>query len=221
MISKFPRWVWLGGGALTFSAGLVNAVAFLNVSHQAATHVTGIVSHLSIAVYEQDKARATEAFFSALFFLSGAILSGMIIRDGHLKMGRRYGAALSLESCLLFASAAAFRKAPVLGGYLACMASGLQNGLVSNYSGAILRTTHLTGIFTDLGVLVGHWFRGMAIDFRRVKLFLILIFSFTAGGFLGAFLFRLWDVDAMLVPASLIAAAALVYYLLQHKAPEI
>ena len=34
--------------------------------------------------------------------------------------------------------------------YLASMAIGMQNGVAATYSGAVARTTHMTGIVTDL-----------------------------------------------------------------------
>jgi len=37
------------------------------------------------------------------------------------------------------------------------LAMGLQNGLVSNISGGLIKTSHLTGVFTDLGADVAEW----------------------------------------------------------------
>ena len=55
---------------------------------------------------------------------------------------------------------------------LASAACGLQNALATTYSGAIVRTTHVTGIFTDLGIMLGAIFRGQTLDYRKAKLFL-------------------------------------------------
>ncbi len=220
MISKLPRWVWTGGGLLAFSAGMVNAIAFLGFAHQGATHVTGNVSRLSIQISQMDVSHAGLTFFGIASFFLGAIISGMIIRDGHLKMGRRYGFALFLESCLLFLSTYAFSVNSAWGEYLAAAAAGLQNGLVSTYSGAIVRTTHLTGILTDLGVLMGHLAHGMKVDFRRIKLLLILIATFTAGGTVAALLFSRWQNMTMLVPAILISLASAGYFILRRLSLE-
>lgn len=220
MISKLPKWVWLGGAVLAFSAGMINAVAFLGFFHQAATHMTGIFSHLSIALYHQDLAGISQTLWILLSFLLGAVLSGIILRDAQLKMGRRYGGALALESFLLFAAAFQFRAHSVTGEYFAAMAAGLQNAMASTYSGAIIRTTHLTGVLTDLGVLIGHWVRGIPIDGRRIKLFLILLLSFAAGGYLGALLYSLWNTDAMFAPACVIGLCAVIYSFLQRELKE-
>ncbi len=216
MISKLPKWVWTGGGILAFSAGIINAIALLGFAHQGATHVTGNFSRFSIAISHHDTSNAMQILTALLSFFSGAILSGIIVRDGHLKMGRRYGVALGIESALLFASVFAFSRNPVWGEYLAGMAAGLQNGLVSTYSGAIVRTTHLTGLVTDLGVLIGHYLRGLPVDSKRIKLFLILIGSFTGGGIMGSFLFSKMQNNAMIFPAFLIGLTAAGYMIIRH-----
>jgi uncharacterized membrane protein YoaK (UPF0700 family) len=42
---------------------------------------------------------------------------------------------------------------------LLCTAMGMQNSLVTRLSGAVVRTTHLTGVVTDLGIEMARWFR--------------------------------------------------------------
>ncbi len=66
------------------------------------------------------------------------------------------------------------------------MAAGLQNGLATSYSGAVVRTTHLTGIATDLGILVGHTIYGEPPDWARLQLLASLFAGFLLGGALGA-----------------------------------
>lgn len=90
MITKLPRWVWAGGWALAFVAGIVNVVGLLGFGHQAITHLTGTTSLLGAAVAALDGAAV--AHFAAVMgsFVAGAVLSGFIIRDSTLKLGRRY-----------------------------------------------------------------------------------------------------------------------------------
>lgn len=40
------------------------------------------------------------------------------------------------------------------------MALGIQNAMTTKLSGAVIRTTHLTGLTTDLGILTAHWLQG-------------------------------------------------------------
>jgi len=79
MISKLPRWAWLGAAALATIAGTINAVGFLGFQHQGVTAPR----------------RA---------FLAGCVVSGAITQDSTLQLGRRYGVALTAEAGLLFAA---------------------------------------------------------------------------------------------------------------------
>jgi len=159
VIHRLPWWVGLGGLLLAFIAGIVNAVGFASFAHQGVTHLTGATTLLALAVDRGDLDLVVHlAWVIAAFFL-GATLGGVLIHAATLRLGRRYGVALSLESALLAAVWWQLRRGHVTGEYLAGAACGLQNAMVSTYSGAILRTTHLTGI-TGVGYT---WLRRRAL----------------------------------------------------------
>lgn len=211
MISKLPRWVWTGAWALAFVAGIVNVVGLLGFEHQAVTHLTGTTSMLAAALANLDLTAALH--FAAIIgsFLAGAVVSGFVIKDSTLQLGRRYGVALLLESALLFAAVPLLIRNSVFGIYSASCACGLQNAMVSAYSGAVVRTTHLSGMFTDLGIFLGHALRGLPIDTRRLRLCLLIISGFLVGGTVGALAFHHLSYSALLLPAGLTTATALAY----------
>ena len=154
-------------------------------------------------------------------FLLGTILSGFIIQDSTLRLGRRYGVALLLESLLLCAAVPLLDRQRLLGLYLATCACGLQNGMVSTYSGAVVRTTHFSGMFTDLGIFLGHFLRGLPVNARRLSLCLLVITGFLCGGVAGAFAFHRLGYSTLFIPGGLTAATAFVYgaYRLRKHAP--
>ena len=211
MITRLPRWIWLGAGALAFVAGMVNVVGLLGFERQAITHLTGTTSMLASAVADTDL-RAT-GHFAALVaaFVAGCAASGFIVQDSVLQLGRRYGVALGLVSALLFASAWLLGRGNAAGLYTAACAMGLQNAMVTTFSGAVVRTTHLSGMFTDLGIFIGHAVRGLPVDGRRLRLCATVIGGFLGGGIAGAVGFRWLGFAALLVPAGLTAAVALAY----------
>lgn len=217
MVSKLQKWVWLGAGVLSLSSGMVNVAALSGFAHKAATHMTGVVSSFSMALADWNTVLMIETLLVLLSFFCGAVISGIIVRDGHLKMGRRYGFALALESLMLFGAAYGFARHAVWGEYLACVAAGLQNALVSTYSGTIVRTTHLTGILTDLGALTGNRFCGLQVDGKRFKLLAIILFSFAAGGTAAAFFYVRWSAWSMLIPAVIVGMTAGGYELLRRR----
>ena len=196
---------------------MVNVIAILGFVHKGITHVTGNCSLLSIAILEGNWKDIASLFLIVISFFLGSILAGIIIGDARLRMGRRYGFALAIESILLLISTYGFVKGLIVGEYFASMAAGLQNAMASTYSEAIVRTTHLTGILTDLGALMGNKIRGIKVDGKRVNLLSLIFFSFLLGGIVGAFSHHLFNTLAMLVPAIIIGASAVGYEVFRRR----
>jgi len=201
MLSKLPRWVEVGGFWLAAIAGAVNAIGLLGFRHEAVSHVTGTSSLLSLAVARGEVTDALHLLLIVLAFLAGAITSGALTGNASLQLGQRYGAALVLEAALLALAAMALARGSDAGHLLASAACGLQNAMVSTYSGALVRTTHLTGLVTDIGTMLGARLRGQLLDQRRVLLYLILVSGFLAGGVAGALAYARVGANALLLPA--------------------
>lgn len=203
----------MGAVLLACIAGMVNVIGYLGFEHQAVSHLTGTTSLLGAALSRGDWVAVSHLWGMLIAFCLGAMVSGMIIQDSTLRLGRRYGVVLALESLLLFASVPLFRHEQILGAMLAAMACGLQNAMATTYSGAVVRTTHLSGMFTDLGIGLGHLLRGMPLQTRRLTLSGLIISGFLAGGILGAWGFRHLKYDALLIPATLTGLVGVSYVL--------
>lgn len=211
MISKLPRWVWTGAWVLAFIAGIVNVVGLLGFEHQAITHLTGNTSLLAEALAELDPSATLHLAALIGAFVAGTTISGFLIQDSTLQLGRRYGVALLLVSLLLFSSVPLLQNQSAYGMYAAACACGLQNAMVSTYSGAVVRTTHLSGMFTDLGISLGHALRRLPVDTRRLKLCFLVISGFLCGGIAGTLAFNSFGYFALLFPASLTAVVSIAY----------
>ncbi len=211
MISQLPRWIWAGAWSLAFIAGIVNVVGLLGFEHQAITHLTGNTSMLSEAVAKLNVKSVLH--FASLIgaFLAGCALSGFIIQDSTLKLGRRYGVALLMVAVLLFVSVPLLQMSSSYGMYTAAGACGLQNAMVSTYSGAVVRTTHLSGMFTDLGIYLGHALRGIPSDARRLRLCVVVISGFFCGGITGTLLYEAIGYSALYIPSGLTALVSFAY----------
>ena len=213
---QLPRWVWIGAFALSCIGGMVNVVGYLGFEHQAITHLTGTTTLLGDALSMADFRKALHLGGVILAFVLGAMLSGLIVQDSTLKLGRRYGVALGGVSLLLFASIPMLERQWILGAWTAAMACGLQNAMATTYSGAVIRTTHLSGMFTDLGIGLGQALRGLPLQTRRLRLSALIIAGFLVGAVLGAWLFRLWTYRALAVPAVLTGSIGLAYVAHRH-----
>jgi uncharacterized membrane protein YoaK (UPF0700 family) len=208
---RLAPWVWVGAAALACVAGVVNVVGFLGFQHQAITHLTGNTSLLGAALVSGDMRGALHLLGAIAAFVAGATLSGLVIQDSTLRLGRRYGVVLSLESALLLAAVPLFQRHHIGGVLCAAVACGLQNAMATTYSGAIVRTSHLSGMFTDLGIMLGHAARGMPLAQRRLWLCVLVIAFFFTGGVLGAWLFAAIGYAALYVPAALTGTTGLAY----------
>jgi uncharacterized membrane protein YoaK (UPF0700 family) len=160
--------------SLSWIGGYTNVVAFM-VCGAVASHVTGNVTHLGRFTVQGN---VPEALFMGFMF--GAFLAGAVASATVMEIGRRAGLAskfappLAIEAALLALLAISIHRHPHvqpsdagmlywLGG-LAAFAMGLQNATITKISGAVIRTTHLTGVTTDLGiesVQYLFWYRDM------------------------------------------------------------
>jgi len=213
VLRQLPGWAWIGGGVLAFIAGIVNAAGYMGFRHQSITNLTGSTSLLGISLGTADGGEAVHWALSISAFLAGAILSGLLVQQRTLKLGRHYGVALVLESLLLFAAVPLLDAGNSIGLYLASMGAGLQNGMVSTYSGMVFRTTHVSGMFTDLGIYIGQRLRGLEVDTLRVRVCVLVIGTFMLGSAAGAVLFGMLQERTLLIPAALTGLCGVAYSL--------
>lgn len=201
---------------LCFTAGFVNAAGFLAFL-VLTTNVTGHAALLAINFTERDYRSATVVALWLFLFLLGAFSSSLYIN----KVGRNkpyaYTLPLIVEIVILSLIATAghkydgsLRNTEIFAGSL-LFAMGMQNALVSMVSGSVVRTTHLTGIFTDLGIdlsLVLLANNKQQTDVRRRVLLRIMIITFfLGGGIIGGLIFLNISYTAFFVPALVLVIA--------------
>ncbi len=204
-------WVFFYGSLLSGMAGYVNVV-LLGIYHVPVSHMSGAVSRLAIDLSTgnaKDLEGAMAIFFS---FLLGAMLSGLIIGGTKIQPGRRYGVAMMIEGALLTLSTLMLMSGRQAGIPVAAMACGLQNAMASSYCGLILRTTHVTGMVTDIGVMLGHWIRYRRIEIWKLILLLCILGGFFTGGLLGGWSYARVGIPALFLVATGATLAGILYY---------
>jgi len=212
LIEKLPWWVEYSAFSLSVSAGCINVVGLMGFKNQAVSHVTGTVSQLGVEILISVDS-SLQLAFTLLSFILGAIICGFSIKDSGLKIGRNYSVVLVVEAILLLLALELLVNGFSSGHYFASMACGLQNALFTTYSRAILRTTHLTGIFTDLGLMLGQGIRGREFDSRKAILLLIIIMGYFLGSAIGAKLYLIIHFNALLFPAALSFMLSVIYWI--------
>ncbi len=209
-----PVWVQLGAFFLAFNAGMINALGLLSIWHQTVSHMTGNVSMLAIAILHGQSMQAIYGICVITSFVLGSLYSGYILGSSHFQLGRRYGIPLSLSALCIFLCWLLIPYYPRYALLWACVAMGMQNAMVSHYKGAIIRTTHLTGLLTDLGLNLGYLLRGLPVERRRVVLLIVILMGFLFGGIVVTWLYPYLNLHTFLIPVCLSLAMSLTYWTL-------
>ena len=155
---------------LAWIAGYTNVMTILACGH-VTSHVSGTTSDLGRAVAERNWATTGFLLFLLLTFAAGAAASGFVC-----ELGRRRGwesiyvVPMALEASLLTGFALVWEfgsvtssdrggagASPTVGALflltgIASIAMGLQNATITRISSGVVRTTHVTGVLTDLGL---------------------------------------------------------------------
>ncbi|MBE1274971.1 YoaK family protein [Enterovibrio baiacu] len=211
MISKLPKWVEYGAFVLAMTAGCVNGIGLLGFEHQAISHLSGTATLIGTDIINNNPVKFVHLMGVLAGFFGGAFLSGVVLKDGTLILGRRYDFLLIIEALLLVAAIYPMQQGVAYGLYFAAAACGIQNALVTSYSGAIVRTTHITGIITDLGLMFGALMRGHPLNQRKLVLFCVIVAGFILGGTVSAIIYPMMGAYSFAAPAFICVALAGVY----------
>lgn len=203
--------MFLGGLALAATAGYVNTVV-LALSALPVTHLTGAIARLGMDIGNADLSDAVVVGGLVLAFVLGAAVSGVVIGSATLRVGRRYGIAVMIEAGLLALAAAALPISLTGGAMLAAASAGVQNAMASSYRSLIIRTTHVTGILTDLGFAAGQRLAGHTVAGWRFGLLASLFTAFVLGAVFGAIAQNRWGGDALWLPAVALGVGGAAYF---------
>lgn len=225
--------------ALPAIAGAVNAAGFMVVGAYL-SHVTGNLARIGdeVAVGRFGQALGYATVIAA--FLGGAMLATLQIEVSKRLNQPRYVAAMITEGLLLggFSLLSALTPAQwhednLLLMCMLSVAMGAQNAMVTRISGAVVRTTHMTGIVTDIGIEVvslafeakdraahqpwtrkiATWFTlGSDAEARRLRLLTYILFSFVLGAFVGPIVYLQVGYWGAIGPTLILFALALMDY---------
>lgn len=215
---EVPRVVWVGTGLLAFAAGVVNAVGYLGYEHQAFSHMTGTITLQSIAIIEQRWGHAQQLLAVILSFLLGSFASGVLLRDRGLSYV--YVGLLIAEAACFSAATVLLMRSNVFGACFAAAGCGLQNAMTSFYSESAIRSTHLTGFFTDLGLVLGQACRGHPLPPRRLAMWMLVLIGFSVGGLVAVAAFDQLGFLTLGIPAAISCLCALglaIYLTTAHR----
>lgn len=201
-------------------AGATNAGGFLALG-QYTSHMTGHLSQVADNLALGNVPLLLTPLVAIMSFLAGAAFSAFLVNWARHRMGRKHFALpLAVEGAFLtcFALAAISGAAPGPVPALACLCfiMGMQNATITKISGARIRTTHATGMITDIGIEIGRATYGLLrpgsmarAEREKLRILSSLVGSFALGGLLGALGYLLAGFSFALPLAALLFALSL------------
>ncbi|MGV3658178.1 MAG: YoaK family protein [Chitinophagaceae bacterium] len=201
---------------LSFVAGIVN-VSGLFAVQRLTTNVTG---HFGFFADEMVKKNFGQSLVYLLFiiaFLAGAFFSNLLV-ESMSRLNERFmnsvpvGIEISILLYIAFLSTGTIYSHANTIASLLLFAMGLQNALVTSLSNSVVRTTHLTGLFTDLGIELSQLFffkkREQQQKLRAsIRLRLTIIFFFFIGGITGGYGYQLVGIKVLLLSVATLIMA--------------
>ena len=186
---------WQLASLLAFTAGVVDVSGFLALG-QFTSHMSGTVAAMAAELRTHGPDVLMRPIVVLSCFLGGAAFCAVLINWERRRDRESLFAVPVLLEALLLASLAlpAALHHPWLALSLLSFTMGLQNAIITKISNAEIRTTHVTGMITDIGIELGrafywnrsHNLRPVRSDRRHLLLLSILVTLFFLGGALGA-----------------------------------
>lgn len=212
---------------LSFIAGIVNIAGVLSVA-TLTTNVTGHFAFFAEEISLKNYSKAITFLLFILSFLVGAFTCNTLIEITSLKKPRiAHALPMLIEVAILLIIGFGFVKHHEYIAFLLLFSMGIQNALVTQISQSVVRTTHLTGLFTDLGIEISQFFfYRKPVEKSRLRrsifLRLSIILCFFLGGVLGGIFYEKYELKILLFAAfSLIIALLfdniIIYYHLTKR----
>ncbi len=232
--------IWM---SMAFQAGILNIGGFM-ACHRFVSHVTGFATFFGHEINQVDNSHAFGMLAVPLFFLFGCMISGQLV-DIRLKLHKspKYYITFGLIFfllCIVFALGVfgyfgkfgepleLSRDYTLL--ILLCLICGIQNGTIATVSKSVIRTTHLTGVTTDLGIGIVRFLNranlkgeiGTEVQANLMRAGIIFFFGF--GSVLGGYIFKKLQYAGFFVPAltsGLLFGAMLYFQVIKPRPPSL
>ncbi len=214
-----PHYAVLYGMILAFNSGILNGVTLsgiLSTIKQPSSAVTGSWTNSALTIASGGANSKSSiinnlALKCILSYMSGSFIAGLFNPYPMNYSMKRH----TIRPCFLIATLI------TIGSYfslskdkyqlnnassttwilLVLMANGIQNSITSSLSNNLIRSSHYSGITSDMGTFLGQAMRGNKVNGLKLKVFIVLACSFWSGGFWSLGLVKLLGSKVLLLCA--------------------
>ncbi len=198
-IKQSHDWIYRAVTILSFNGGLVSMVTFMSFLHNSVGYVTGNISFAAESLVNGNWASFHGYLLALISFLVGSIISGIIIPSDNVNRNNNYNLALTLEMICIIIGGFGLKFGVSSAKYFLAISMGMQNALTTYYGNSIIRTTHMTGTMTDLGITLGHFIRGDKVALWRIIVYSFLLLGFFAGCVCGVIGYMYFDYNTLFI----------------------
>ncbi len=208
----------VAGGSLLAALAAAMNIHFIVKVGISVSHLTGDVSRLSadFALHQDITTEAGRLMLCIGGFVLGAVLSGYVIHHPGFLVARPYGRSVMFIGGVVLLGWAFESRVEGLAYVLIAGACGFQNALATRYRGIIIRTTHITGLMTDFGQLIGMRLAGRQVEGWKPLMHAFLAASFVMGSIAGAVLDSFCSRYALLVIGCIYVLVGLGWTIIKH-----
>jgi uncharacterized membrane protein YoaK (UPF0700 family) len=202
--------VYTVAGLMALIAGYINSAMLIEFSIPV-SQMSGVASQVSAHLVAFDWSLLSIAMLILISFILGAFISGLLIGQQPYNETPNYGYGLILN-CVLLTLAALFSfQHSVFSVLLSAMACGIQNALVASYRGLQLRTTHMTGNATDIGVHFAEKIKSKTPWSWQSNVLVVLLTTYILGGVIGIYAYVAMPNWSLIFPGVLTGILGIVY----------
>jgi uncharacterized membrane protein YoaK (UPF0700 family) len=175
------NWVIFSQILFTLNSGFLNLITFNSCYQLPSSHVTGLITRSAIEIFNSNYTMFGIVCSNYLMYLLGTIISGYFLEITEFVLTLNHFYMIGLQILILILLTLNYFNC-LLVLLLSSLALGLQNGISSSLSNHSLRSTHFTGLTTDIGMCLGQMMKKNYENSFKFLIWISSLLSYFLGG---------------------------------------
>ncbi len=213
-------WVYISSLLMSFNGGYINSICLVSILKNPVGYVTGNLTLAGESIIKGRIWLSAHLLLLVICFLFGSVLSGLIVSEKNFEIDGRYTSILGTQFIIIIAAIYFLHCGSHAASYFLALVMGVQNAMMTHYGTALIRTTHMTGTTTDLGILIARLIKKEDIQMWKMALYIFLITGFLTGSIVGTFAYTIFNEFSLVACLFIYLYMIFLPYILQYKRNE-